>query len=110
MESSGAIHRSGKIGYSLKTQLCPTLPEELPGFSGHLERYLVLRCLALLFSLLRYTASSLSKMTILLLSFLFLSSLVSIMAAAEPAGCKIRITDKGLEMCKYLDVQPQKAV
>ncbi|KAK5600136.1 hypothetical protein CRENBAI_007494 [Crenichthys baileyi] len=41
------------------------------------------------------------RMTIHLLSFLFLSSLVSIMAAAEPAGCKIRITDKGLEMLKF---------
>ncbi|XP_069031925.1 phospholipid transfer protein [Embiotoca jacksoni] len=42
-------------------------------------------------------------MTSCLLSFLLLllSSLgSSIMAAAEPAGCKIRITDKGLEMLK----------
>lgn len=30
--------------------------------------------------------------------------LSSIMAAAEPAGCKIRITDKGLDMCEYMDI------
>ncbi|XP_041835919.1 phospholipid transfer protein [Melanotaenia boesemani] len=35
------------------------------------------------------------------LYLLFLLSSVSIMAAAEPAGCKIRITDKGLEMLKF---------
>ncbi|XP_040015602.1 phospholipid transfer protein isoform X1 [Xiphias gladius] len=42
------------------------------------------------------------RMTSCLLSLLFLLPLVSsIMAAAEPAGCKIRITDKGLEMLKF---------
>lgn len=36
---------------------------------------------------------------------LFLFPFVSsVMAATEPAGCKIRITDKGLEMCKYMDI------
>ncbi|XP_054880657.1 phospholipid transfer protein-like [Poeciliopsis prolifica] len=39
-------------------------------------------------------------MTSLLLLLLFLSPLGSIMAAPEPAGCKIRITDKGLELLK----------
>ncbi|XP_008400708.1 phospholipid transfer protein isoform X2 [Poecilia reticulata] len=39
-------------------------------------------------------------MTSLLLPLLFLSPVVSIMAAPEPAGCKIRITDKGLELLK----------
>ncbi|XP_062266339.1 phospholipid transfer protein [Platichthys flesus] len=42
------------------------------------------------------------RMTSCLLSLLLIMSLVSsIMAAAEPAGCKIRITDKGLEMLKF---------
>lgn len=41
-------------------------------------------------------------MTSCLLSLLFFFPLVSsIMAAAQPAGCKIRITDKGLEMLKF---------
>ncbi|XP_070759343.1 phospholipid transfer protein [Enoplosus armatus] len=41
-------------------------------------------------------------MTSCLLSLLFLFPLVSsIMAATQPAGCKIRITDKGLEMLKF---------
>uniref|UniRef100_A0A4W6FJS0 Phospholipid transfer protein n=1 Tax=Lates calcarifer TaxID=8187 RepID=A0A4W6FJS0_LATCA len=36
------------------------------------------------------------------MSLLFLFSMLSsIMAAAEPAGCKIRITDKGLDMLKF---------
>ncbi|KAM6927875.1 phospholipid transfer protein [Xenentodon cancila] len=39
-------------------------------------------------------------MTSCLLFFVFMS-LVSNMASAEPAGCKIRITDKGLEMLKF---------
>ncbi|XP_043979209.1 phospholipid transfer protein [Gambusia affinis] len=39
-------------------------------------------------------------MTSLLLPLLFLSLLGSIMAAPEPAGCKIRITNKGLELLK----------
>uniref|UniRef100_A0A8C2WLI9 Phospholipid transfer protein n=1 Tax=Cyclopterus lumpus TaxID=8103 RepID=A0A8C2WLI9_CYCLU len=39
-------------------------------------------------------------MTSCLLSLLF-PLLSSIMAAAQPAGCKIRITDKGLEMLKF---------
>ncbi|XP_045885327.1 phospholipid transfer protein [Micropterus dolomieu] len=42
------------------------------------------------------------RMTSCLLSLLFFFPLVSsIMAAAQPAGCKIRITDKGLEMLKF---------
>ncbi|XP_028432149.1 phospholipid transfer protein isoform X2 [Perca flavescens] len=40
------------------------------------------------------------RMTSCLLS-LFLLSVLSIMAAAQPAGCKIRITDKGLDMLKF---------
>ncbi|XP_034388015.1 phospholipid transfer protein [Cyclopterus lumpus] len=40
------------------------------------------------------------RMTSCLLSLLF-PLLSSIMAAAQPAGCKIRITDKGLEMLKF---------
>lgn len=40
-------------------------------------------------------------MTSCLLSLLFFYPLVSIMATAEPAGCKIRITDKGLEMLRF---------
>ncbi|XP_013869334.1 phospholipid transfer protein [Austrofundulus limnaeus] len=46
-------------------------------------------------------------MTSCVLSLLFFSLLVFIMAAAEPAGCKIRITDKGLEM---LRLETQKFV
>ncbi|KAM4588617.1 phospholipid transfer protein [Odontesthes bonariensis] len=46
-------------------------------------------------------------MTSCLLALLFLFYLASNMAAAEPAGCKIRITDKGLEMLK---VETQKFV
>jgi len=30
------------------------------------------------------------------------------MTAAEPAGCKIRITDKGLEMCEYLVIKQEE--
>ncbi|XP_070706043.1 phospholipid transfer protein isoform X2 [Pempheris klunzingeri] len=42
------------------------------------------------------------RMTSCLLSLLFLFPLISfIMAATQPAGCKIRITDKGLDMLKY---------
>eukprot|EP00064_Thunnus_orientalis_P023148 superscaffoldBa00008472_g23377 len=41
------------------------------------------------------------EMTSCLLSLLFFYPLVSIMATAEPAGCKIRITDKGLEMLRF---------
>ncbi|XP_023265246.1 phospholipid transfer protein [Seriola lalandi dorsalis] len=42
------------------------------------------------------------RMTPCLLSLLFVVPLLSsIMAAAEHAGCKIRITDKGLDMLKY---------
>ncbi|XP_062271076.1 phospholipid transfer protein isoform X1 [Scomber scombrus] len=40
-------------------------------------------------------------MTSCLLSLFFFYSSVSIMAADEPAGCKIRITDKGLEMLRF---------
>ncbi|XP_035858299.1 phospholipid transfer protein [Sander lucioperca] len=40
------------------------------------------------------------RMTSCLLSLLLLSVLY-IMAAAQPAGCKIRITDKGLDMLKF---------
>lgn len=41
-------------------------------------------------------------MTSCLFTLLFLFSVVSsIMAAAEPAGCKIRITDRGLDMLKF---------
>ncbi|KAM6946784.1 phospholipid transfer protein [Lycodopsis pacificus] len=40
------------------------------------------------------------RMTSCLLSLLF-PLMFSIMAAAQPAGCKIRITDKGLDMLKY---------
>ncbi|XP_061788793.1 phospholipid transfer protein [Nerophis lumbriciformis] len=40
-------------------------------------------------------------MTSSLLSRLFLLLASSIMAATEPAGCKIRITDKGLNMLKF---------
>ncbi|XP_061730432.1 phospholipid transfer protein isoform X1 [Nerophis ophidion] len=40
-------------------------------------------------------------MTSSLLSRLFLLLVSSIMAATEPAGCKIRITDKGLNMLKF---------
>ncbi|RVE72480.1 hypothetical protein OJAV_G00042270 [Oryzias javanicus] len=39
-------------------------------------------------------------MTALLLSFVFLMSLLAKMEAAQPAGCKIRITNKGLEKLK----------
>uniref|UniRef100_A0A3Q3BUQ8 Phospholipid transfer protein n=1 Tax=Haplochromis burtoni TaxID=8153 RepID=A0A3Q3BUQ8_HAPBU len=39
-------------------------------------------------------------MTSYFVHFLFLWSL-SVMASAEPAGCKIRITDRGLDMLKY---------
>ncbi|XP_008400707.1 phospholipid transfer protein isoform X1 [Poecilia reticulata] len=46
------------------------------------------------------SASLQVRMTSLLLPLLFLSPVVSIMAAPEPAGCKIRITDKGLELLK----------
>lgn len=42
------------------------------------------------------------RMTFSLLLHLFLfPSVSSVMAASEPAGCKIRITDKGLEMLKF---------
>ncbi|XP_018543212.1 LOW QUALITY PROTEIN: phospholipid transfer protein [Lates calcarifer] len=42
------------------------------------------------------------RVTSCLMSLLFLFSMLSsIMAAAEPAGCKIRITDKGLDMLKF---------
>ncbi|XP_040058555.1 phospholipid transfer protein [Gasterosteus aculeatus] len=40
------------------------------------------------------------RMTVLLLSLLFLL-VSSIMASNQPAGCKIRITDKGLDMLKF---------
>ncbi|KAI3369657.1 hypothetical protein L3Q82_024501, partial [Scortum barcoo] len=42
------------------------------------------------------------RMTPSLLSFFLLFPFMSsVMAAAEPAGCKIRITDKGLQMLKF---------
>lgn len=44
------------------------------------------------------------RMTPCLLSILFLLLFVcSVMSVTEPAGCKIRFTDKGLDMCKYVD-------
>ncbi|XP_014869964.1 phospholipid transfer protein isoform X1 [Poecilia latipinna] len=46
------------------------------------------------------SASLQVRMTSLLVPLLFLSPVVFIMAAPEPAGCKIRITDKGLELLK----------
>ena len=42
-------------------------------------------------------------MTPCLSLFLFFMFMTSFMVAAQPAGCKIRITDRGLEMCRYTD-------
>lgn len=49
------------------------------------------------------------RMTSYFVHFLFLWSL-SVMASAEPAGCKIRITDRGLDMCEYMSHYDPKTI
>lgn len=46
-------------------------------------------------------------MTSCLVTLLFLLTVTSsVTATVEPAGCKIRITDRGMEMCKSCKLAP----